>query len=82
MTVDGAYLLTHHARRRIQQRGIAVEEVLAALEGRRVPRGRKILHYDRHSRCGLIVEPRDRAIVTVYRLTRSQAKRLLRTIRS
>ena len=82
MTVDGAYRITHHARRRMAQRNIAVEEVLAALNGRRVPRGRKILHYDRHSRCGLVVQPHERVIVTVMRLTKRQAKRLKYTIRS
>lgn len=74
-----SWKLTRHARRRIEQRGIEVESILAALETpRRLPQRCKrgtVLHYDKSSRVAVVVSENNATILTAYKISRSQLKK-------
>lgn len=65
-----------HAARRIQARGLTTTEIAAALAGREF---RQIngytLHYDRTSRCAVVLNPDSGLLVTAYRMKKQQLKR-------
>jgi len=68
-------ILTNHARCRIEERNLSDDELAAALAGIViVMRNGDHMHYDRHSRCAVIVNPFKQLVVTVYRLKKSQVK--------
>jgi len=70
------YVLSIHAQQRIAQRGLAPEQLAAALAGRAFEQLNGCLAYfDRSSRCLVVVNPETQDVVTAYRLKRKQLKR-------
>lgn len=67
--------LTHHAKERLKLRAIGDDALAAALAGREVSIGGQLFYYDRRTRTIVVTE--DNAIVTCYRLTKSEVKRRL-----
>lgn len=76
------YRLTFHAWQRIRDRNIAVEDCLAALEGRRIQRMNGLLILcDPASHVALIVEPTKRLILTAVRYRPARYRRIFSTAR-
>jgi hypothetical protein len=75
-------LATRHASARIAERGIATEDIAAALAGRefRLWQG-NYLFYDPGSRCAVVTDDSQTHVVTVYRMTRRQLRHLARNAR-
>lgn len=68
-----AYRITLHAQQRIAQRRFKVEELLAALEGKRVRLADGlIVHCDPISRVALVIDPKTNMVVTALRLKRGK----------
>lgn len=71
------YRLTLHAARRIKQRRLTVEELLAALEGRRfLQRNGLTVFCDPVSRCALLIDLKTGSVVTALRFRRSKFRRI------
>lgn len=70
------YTLTGHALMRIAERNISTEDLAAALEGRVFPHcyGTHML-FDSRTRVGVIFDPDNLHIITVFRLKRKQVKK-------
>lgn len=71
------YKLSLHARRRIEQRNLTVEELLAALNGRQIiQRSGTVLFCDPLTRCAVVIDLKAMAVVTALRLKPSKYRRL------
>lgn len=70
------YTLTYHAAMRIQERQLSAEEMVVAVEGRRIVQydGRELI-YDPRTRCAVVVDPYSMTILTAFRLKKKQIKR-------
>lgn len=67
--------ITRHAKIRIYWRNLSDDELAAALAGRVIVlRNGDHMHYDRHSRCAVIINPHKDLIITAYRLKPKQIK--------
>jgi len=72
-----AYRLTKHAQRRIKERRLKVEWLLAALDGRKCSqRDGTMLFCDPKSRCALIIVREEMLIVTAVRISERRFKKL------
>lgn len=71
------YQLSLHAIRRIKERNLRVEWLLAALDGREARQADgNLFLVDPASRCALVINPRSRTVITALRLRPSRYKRL------
>ncbi len=69
-------MLTTHAARRLHERALTDDQLAAALAGRAYEQvNGYTLHYDRSSRCAVVLNPQTGALITAYRLQRKQLKR-------
>lgn len=73
------YRLSHHAYRRIKQRSLPIDGLLAAMEGIRyvLPDGTIVL-CDSISHCALILDPNEQVVLSAFRLRRKNRKRYAR----
>jgi len=70
-----AYQMTQHAQARMTERGISLDEMLAALEGRRHMHPDGVVEFlDPSSRVSLQVNIDKRTIITVYRKQSRQSR--------
>lgn len=68
--------MTPHAARRLRERGLTDTEIAAALAGREFQQTNGYtLHYDRASRCAVVINPLSGLLVTAYRMKKKQLKR-------
>lgn len=70
------YALSAHALERITERGLSADELAAALDGRPFRQANGNLAYrGSGTRVIVVVDPRERRVVTAFRSTRRQVKR-------
>lgn len=68
--------MTPHAARRLRERGLTDTEIAAALAGRAFQQvNGYTLHYDRTSRCAVVINPQGGLLVTAYRMKKKRLKR-------
>ena len=75
--MSDAYRLSVHAMRRIEQRRLCPEWLVAALDGvsARQDDG-TVIYCDPASRCALVIEPKSRLVITALRLRPAKFRRI------
>lgn len=68
--------LTNHAARRLHERGLSNDDLAAALAGRGFEQTNGfVLYLERGGRVAAVVDPQSAALITAYRLRKSQIKK-------
>lgn len=81
--MSDAYQLSVHAIRRIEQRRLRPEWLVAALDGKRAQQGDgTIILCDPETRCALVIDPKTLLVITALKLRPAKFRRIYSGSRS